>query len=98
MMTHVGTMTAETDRLLLRKFDYSDDESMLKIWVADEKVQAMYAEPTYTTKEAVRGLLDKYIGGYESPNYYRWAIFEKNGAECIGQIAYFFDRRQEPLR
>ncbi|HRV34172.1 MAG TPA: N-acetyltransferase, partial [Anaerovoracaceae bacterium] len=64
MMTHVGTMTAETDRLLLRKFDYSDDESMLKNWVADEKVQSMYAEPTYTTKESVRGLLDKYISGY----------------------------------
>ncbi len=89
MMTHAGTMTIETDRLLLRKFDYSDDESMLRNWVADEKVQSMYAEPTYTTKEAVRGLLDKYISGYENPNYYRWAIFEKGGTECVGQIAYF---------
>lgn len=35
------------------------------------------------------GLLDKYIGRYENPNYYRWAIFEKAGKECIGQIAYF---------
>ena len=74
MMTHKGTMTVETERLLLRKFDYSDDESMLKNWVADEEVQAMYAEPTYTSKESVRGLLDKYISGYENPNYYRWAI------------------------
>lgn len=89
MMTHAGTRTVETERLLLRKFAYSDDESMLRNWAADEKVQSMYAEPTYATKEEVRGLLDKYIGGYKNPNYYRWGIFERGCQECIGQIAYF---------
>ncbi len=89
MLTHIGTNIIETERLILRRFEYSDDEAMLKYWVADEKIQSLYSEPVYTTKEAVKGLLDKYIGSYENDNYYRWAVIEKNCGECIGQIAYF---------
>ena len=89
MLTHIGTNIIETERLILRRFEYSDDEAMLKYWVADEKIQSLYSEPVYTTKEAVKGLLDKYIGSYENNNYYRWAVIEKNCGECIGQIAYF---------
>ena len=89
MLTHIGTNTIETERLILRRFAYTDDESMLRNWVADEAVQSMYCEPTYPTKEAVRGLLDKYIGAYEKPDDYRWAVIEKEAGECIGQIAYY---------
>ena len=89
MLTHIGTNTIETERLTLRRFRYTDDDAMLKYWIADEKIQSMYAEPVYTTKEAVKELLDKYIGSYEKTDYYRWAIIEKASGECIGQIAYF---------
>lgn len=89
MLTHVGTKTIETERLILRKFEYSDDEAMLKYWVADEKIQSLYSEPVYSTKAEVKGLLDKYIGSYEREDYYRWAVIEKASGECIGQIAYF---------
>lgn len=89
MLTHIGTNTIETERLILRRFEYSDNEAMLKNWVADEKIQSMYSEPVYSTKEDVRELLDKYIGSYEKSDYYRWAIVGKKSGECIGQIAYF---------
>ena len=89
MLTHIGTETIETERLILRRFRYTDDEAMLKYWIADEKIQSLYSEPTYTTKEAVKELLDKYIASYEKEDYYRWAIIEKISGECIGQIAYF---------
>ena len=89
MLTHIGTNKIETERLILRRFEYSDDTAMLTYWVADEKIQSLYSEPVYSTKEAVRELLDKYIGSYERNDYYRWAIIEKNSGECIGQIAYF---------
>ncbi|MEE0858041.1 MAG: GNAT family protein [Acutalibacteraceae bacterium] len=89
MLTHVGTNTIETERLILRRFEYTDDEAMLKYWVADEAIQSLYSEPVYSTKEDVRGLLDKYIGSYEKNDYYRWAVVEKTTGECIGQIAYF---------
>lgn len=89
MLTHVGTNIIETERLILRRFEYTDDNSMLKNWIADEKVQLMYGEPVYSTKEEVMELLDKYIGSYEKNDYYRWAVIEKSSNECIGQIAYF---------
>lgn len=89
MLTHIGTNTIMTERLILRKFAYTDDDAMIRNWVADEKIQSMYSEPVYTTKAAVKGLLDKYIGSYAQPDCYRWAIIEQQSGECIGQIAYF---------
>lgn len=89
MLTHIGTNTIETERLILRRFTYKDNEAMLKHWIADEKIQSLYSEPVYTTKEAVNELLNKYISSYEKSDYYRWAIIEKISDECIGQIAFF---------
>lgn len=89
MLTHIGTDTIETERLILRKFKISDDEAMLKYWIADEIIQSLYSEPVYTTKAEVDELLEKYINSYQKNDYYRWAIIEKNSGECIGQIAYF---------
>ena len=77
MLTHTGTQTIETERLILRKFEYTDDEAMLKYWISDEKIQSLYSEPIYTTKEAVKELLDKYIGSYEREDYYIWGMIEK---------------------
>ena len=89
ILKHCGTQILETERLTLRPFLYSDDDDMLTYWVSDPKIQSMYSEPIYTTKEEVRGLLDKYIGSYERLDYYRWAIVEKESNICIGQIAIF---------
>jgi len=89
MLTHTGTLSIETERLVLRRFKYEDTYAMLDHWIADEKIQSMYSEPVYTTKEAVTELLTKYITSYEKEDYYRWAIILKESGECIGQIAYF---------
>lgn len=89
MLTHTGTTTIETEHLILRRFEYTDDKTMLKYWIADEKIQSMYSEPVYTTKEAVKELLTKYITSYGKDDFYRWAIILKETGECIGQIAYF---------
>ena len=77
MLTHIGTDTIETERLILRKFKISDDEAMLKYWIADEKIQSLYSEPVYTTKAEVDELLEKYINSHQKNDYYRWAIIEK---------------------
>lgn len=89
MLTHVGTMKIETERLILRKFKYTDDENMLKYWISDHEIQSLYSEPVYSTKQEVKELLDKYINSYEKNDYYRWSIIFKETDECIGQIAYF---------
>jgi RimJ/RimL family protein N-acetyltransferase len=45
MLTHVGTVRIETKRLILRKFQYTDDENMLKYWISDPKIQSLCHEP-----------------------------------------------------
>lgn len=89
MLSHQGTQTIETERLILRQFHYTDNNDMLIYWVSDPKIQSLYSEPTYTTTEDVRELLEKYISSYERANYYRWAIIEKSSNISIGQIAIF---------
>ena len=91
MLTNVGTMKIETERLILRRFRYTDDDVMLKYWISDPKIQSLYlySEPVYRTKQEVKELLDKYIHSYEKNDFYRWAIILKKADECIGQIAYF---------
>lgn len=89
MLNHKGTEVIETERLILRKFDYSDADDMIKYWVSDPDVQYMYSEPVYTTKEEVKELLKKYTDSYEKDDYYRWALIHKEKNVCIGQIAFF---------
>lgn len=89
MLSDCGTMEVETERLTLRRFKYSDDDDMLAYWVSDPKIQSMYSEPVYTTKNEVKELLDKYIQSYKKNDYYRWAIIKKESSVCIGQIAIF---------
>ena len=84
-----GTQTIETERLILRRFQYEDAESMMHNWAGDEYVQKMYGEPAYKTLEDVNKLLDKYIGSYEDGGSFRWAVIEKASGECIGNAAYF---------
>ncbi len=84
-----GSMQIVTERLLIRKFKYTDAESIRQNWAGLDEVQSMYGEPTYKTPEAVKRLLDKYIGRYNNGYTFRWAIIEKTSGECIGQIAYF---------
>ena len=38
MLTHSGTQTIKTERLILRRFAYSDDDSMLKYWISDPEI------------------------------------------------------------
>ena len=89
MLTHTGTQNIETERLILRRFEYSDCDAVFKNWASDEELQSLYSEPVYSTMEETKGLLDKYIGNYSREDYYRWAVIDKVTGECIGQIAYF---------
>lgn len=88
-MKSVGTVTIETERLVLRRFAFSDSADMLKYWISDENIQHSYCEPVYSTESEVAALLDKYISSYSSLDYYRWAVIEKSSGHCIGQIAFF---------
>ena len=87
-MQHSGTNTINTPRLLLRRFEAGDLGDMLRNWAADPAVQTEYGEPVYTTAAEAKELLDKYISGYDSKSFYRWAVIERSSGQNIGQIAF----------
>ena len=87
-MKHCGTRKVETERLILRQFAMNDAADLLELWIADPNVQSEYGEPIYETMDVVEQLLQKWITGYESPSFYRWAMVEKKSGRCIGQIAF----------
>ena len=89
MLFNVGTQKIITERLTLRKFEYSDNENMRRYWVSDPNIQLLYSEPVYETEKEIEELLSKYINGYNQNDYYRWAIILNETNECIGQIAFF---------
>jgi len=87
MFNHTGTRSLETERLLLRIFEYTDAESMLRNWIADPIIQSNYGEPVYSTEEEVHKLINSWISKYEDKSY-RWAIILKETGENIVQIAF----------
>lgn len=87
-MHHTGTIPFETERLLCRPFKQEDCADMLKNWIANPNVQSEYGEPVYTTMQEVETLLHEYIENYRKPDFYRWAIIEKDSGKNIGQIAF----------
>lgn len=89
MLTHTGTQPIRTSRLLLRPFSPDDADAILRNWIADEQVQALYLEPVYATRAEVEGWLAEVTARYARPDYYRWAVTLPETGECIGQIAFF---------
>lgn len=87
-MLHTGTIPFETPRLLCRRFSPGDWKDMYGNWAADPQVQLEYGEPVYPTAADVKKLLDSYIAGYSRPDFYRWAIIEKESGANIGQTAF----------
>jgi len=69
MLKETFTETINTERLILRKFESSDVESVFNNWASDPEVQLNYGEPVYSTTGEVKDLLEKYISGYERANF-----------------------------
>lgn len=87
-LNHTGTIKIETNRMILRKFNFEDANDMLKNWISNPIIQNNYGEPTYNTLDDVNILLKNWISNYDDNKFYRWAIILKDTKENIGQIAF----------
>ena len=87
-MNEIGTVTLETDRLILRKFDIKDAEMLHKNWSTDELTHAYDWFFKLDTLEDTKNYINEVIERYNScPNiYYNWVIEYKENHEVIGHI------------
>lgn len=86
-MTHKGTVTIETERLILRRFNKSDAPAMFNNWASDSNVTEFLQWQAHESLEVSEAVLAEWIPQYENDNYYVWAIVPKELGEPIGSIA-----------
>lgn len=86
MMNHTGTVTLETDRLILRRYEMSDAEDMYNNWVADPEVARFWQWEPHESIEETKGFLKLWIEEYKKPDNYLWTIVLKSISQAIGYI------------
>lgn len=86
-MEHQGTKILETQRLILRPFHMNDAEAMFKNWESDSKVTEFLRWKTAVNVQEAKHVLSEWVQGYESPDFYQWAIVLKRIGEPIGTIS-----------
>ena len=87
MLRHKGTVTIETIRLILRKFEISDAEDMFYNWASDAEALKFLPWGPHENINVTRRKINSFIDRYEYKNYYNWAISLKPNNEVIGSIS-----------
>ncbi|MDD3392579.1 MAG: GNAT family N-acetyltransferase [Bacilli bacterium] len=81
-----GTITLETDRLILRRFKVSDYHDMYENWAKDEDVARYVTWYKHQNEEETKELLKLWVKEYEGPCKYDWLVEIKTNHEPIGSI------------
>ena len=84
MLTHKGTVTLTTERLILRRLAIDDVPAMFRNYATDEKMIKYLSWEPYTDIEKLREFVARQISEYERPDFYVWAIIMEG--EFIGTI------------
>ena len=85
MITHKGTQTIYTERLVLRRFTVDDAQAMYDNWANDERVCRFLSWRPHESGEATKQLLEGWCDAYKNDTTYNWAI-EFDGT-VIGSIS-----------
>ena len=89
-MTHKGTITLETERLVLRRFAPSDLEPMFRnVWSNYDVWKWTNYEPMNSIDDVLylnKIFTDKWFAKYDNLDYYNWAIQLKSAGDVIGRV------------
>lgn len=86
-MKNLGTVTLETERLILRKTRQNDAEHMFRNWANDERVTKYMTWPPYESVEQLETTYHKFLlDNQGKPDFYDWKIELKEIGEPIGAI------------
>ena len=87
MLTHKGTQTIETDRLILRKAVRDDAEPMFRNWASNPEVTKYLTWPAHSSIAVSEMVIGGWVQEYEKDSYYQWMIELKEIREPIGSIS-----------
>ena len=86
MLTHKGTVTITTSRLILRRARIEDAALMFQNWANDPDVTKYLTWPVHGSVEITKTLLANWVDSYKKDDYYQWMIVLKETGEPIGSI------------
>lgn len=86
-MEHKGTVTMETERLILRPFRLDDVHPMFVNWASNPEVARYLTWKPHADKETTKAIVSRWIEDYKRPDAYQWAIEWKELGQPIGSIA-----------
>lgn len=84
-MTHQGTKTVKTERLILRQFTTGDAEAMFRNWASDPRVTRFLTWEPHASVEVTKSVIEGWCALYQNPAYYHWGI--EYGGELVGGIS-----------
>ena len=87
MLTHKGTQTIETSRLILRRAVRKDALPMFRNWASDPEVTKFLTWPAHSSIEVSETVIGTWLQEYEKESYYQWMIVLKDLDEPIGSIS-----------
>lgn len=85
-MEHKGTITLETERLILRRFTESDAEAAFRNWTSSDAVTKFLRWETYRDISVMRDYINFQLENYKKTDTYDWAIVLKELGEPIGSM------------
>jgi len=77
----------ETERLFLRFFTEEDAFAMYRNWASDEKVTRFLSWSAHQDVMETQQIVNHWVERYNTPNFYHWAIVEKESEELIGSLS-----------
>ena len=87
MLTHKGTQTIETSRLILRRAIREDAEPMFRNWASDPEVTKFLTWPAHSDIAVSEMVIGSWLQEYEKDSYYQWVIELKEIGQPIGSIS-----------
>ena len=84
-MTHVGTKTIKTARLILRRLELSDAEMMFRNWTSDEEVTRFLRWDAHDSIDKTKNMVQQWVDSYQEESTYYWGMYLEDG-EMIGSI------------
>lgn len=89
MLDHSGTVKIETERLVMRRFNIDDVDSMFNNWASDNDICKYMRWTRHENKEETKKIISGWVDFYSKKSFYQWAITLKGNDEPIGAIGLF---------
>lgn len=86
MLTHKGSQSLNTPRLLLRKACPEDAAPMLRNWAGDSTVTTYLTWPPHSDLSVTQAVLNCWVKDSEKETSYHWMIVLKELGQPIGSI------------